>query len=127
MAEPATRNALSILATKGNPRRTAVLARSLLPTSADDLARMRSGHVYDPEYRLIAVYALEVVRDREAVTLLDAVLTLGPDLELPFRVVRALVGIGDDAARRALVRAMDSPHSVVRLHAAGGVISLYAR
>jgi HEAT repeat protein len=127
VAEPATRNALSILATKGNPRRTAALARSLLPKSADDLAHMRSGHVYDPEYRLSAVYALEVVRDREAVPLLDAVLALGPDLELPFRVVRALVAIGDDAARRALVRAMDSPHSVVRLHAAGGVVSLYAR
>ena len=63
VAEPATRNALGILATKGDPRRTAALARSLLPKSADDLTRMRSGHVYDPEDRLSGVYALEVVRD----------------------------------------------------------------
>jgi len=40
--------------------------------------------------------------------------------------VRALVAINDDASRRTLVRALDGPHSTVRIAAAGGVLSVYA-
>lgn len=122
-AEPRTRSlAQGFLSTKGDPRRTAVVARSLLP-KAEDLARMRSGHVYDPEYRLSVVHTLGVVQDREAVPALGAL--FGPDWTLNSYVSRALVAIGDDLARRTLVRAMDSPHSTARIHAAGGVISIY--
>lgn len=127
-AERGTRlRALSLLSTKGDPRRTAIVARSLLPKSAEDLSRMRSGHVYDPEYVLVAIHTLEVVQDREAVPALGAL--FGPDQTLNHRVSRALVAIGrvDAAGGRMLVRAMDSPHSTARIHAAAGVINLYTR
>jgi HEAT repeat protein len=123
-AEPATRNlALSFLSKTNDSNRAATVARSLLPKTAEDLARMGSGQMYDPEYRLSAVAALMVLKDRESVPALVALLTMGPDSDLVFLVVRALVAIGDDAARRALVGAMDSPFSAVRIHAAGGVLS----
>jgi HEAT repeat protein len=119
--------ALSLLSTNGDPRRTAIVARSLLPKSAQDLSRMRSGHVYDPDHVLIAVHTLAVVQDREAVPALGAL--FGPDQTLNHRVARALVEIGrvDAASGRTLVRAMDSPHSTARIHAAAGVINLYTR
>jgi hypothetical protein len=119
--------ALSLLSTNGDPRRTAIVARSLLPKSVQDLSRMRSGHVYDPDHVLIAVHTLAVVQDREAVPALGAL--FGPDQTLNHRVARALVEIGrvDAASGRTLVRAMDSPHSTARIHAAAGVINLYTR
>jgi len=123
--EPSTRLlALGLLSRNGDPTRTAIVARSLLP-DADDLARMRSGHEYDPEYRLAVVHTLGTVRDSAAVTPLAAL--FGPDWTLNSYVARALVAIGDDGAGRALVRTMDSPYSMARIHAAGGVISLYGR
>jgi HEAT repeat protein len=123
--EPSTRLlALSFLSTKGDPVRTAMVARSLLP-DADDLVRMRSGHGYDPEYRLIVVNTLGAVRDSEAITALAAL--FGSDSTLNSYVARALVAIGDDGAGRALVRTMDSTHSTARIHAAAGVISVYGR
>jgi HEAT repeat protein len=120
-------SALSLLSTKGDPRRTAVVARSLLPKSAEEVSRMRSGEVYDPEYVLTAVHTLEAVEDREAVPALSAL--FGPDQTLNHRVARALAAIGrvDAAAGRMLIRAMDSPHNTARIHAAGGVINLYTR
>jgi HEAT repeat protein len=122
--ETGTRNlALGLLITKGDPRRTAVVARSLLP-KPEDLARMH-GQLYDPEYRLTVVYTLGEVKDAGAVAALGAL--FGPDWTLNSYVARALVAIGDESARRALVRAMESPDSVARIHAAGGVISLYDR
>jgi HEAT repeat protein len=125
-AEPGTRlKALSLLSTKGDARRTAIVARSLLPKTVEDLSRMHSGPVYDPEYVLVAIHTLQVVQDREAVPALGAL--FGPDETLSLRVARALVAIGHDDAGRILVRAMDSPHSTARIHAAGGVISLYTR
>jgi HEAT repeat protein len=124
-SEPSSRLwALSVLGTKGDPARTAAVARSLLPDAAA-LVRMRSGNVYDPEYRCVVVHTLGVVRDFAAVTALAAL--FGPDWTLNSYVARALVAIGDDAAGRALVRTMDSPYSTARIHAAGGVISLYGR
>jgi HEAT repeat protein len=120
-----TRNrALQVLSTKGDLRRTAVVARSLLP-NAEELARMRSGEVYDPEYRLAVVHTLGAVRDIEAVPMLGAL--FGPDWTLNSSVARALVTIGDEMAQRTLVRTMDSPHSTARIHAAGGVVSVYDR
>ena len=99
------------------------MARSLLPKSVEDLARMRSGPVSDPEYWLSVVSVLGTAKDGEAVPALDALLALEPDSNFAFGVVRALVAIGNDAARRTLIRAMDSPSSTVRIHAAGGVVS----
>jgi HEAT repeat protein len=125
-AERGTRlRALTLLTTKGDPLRTGIVARSLLPKSAEDLSRMRSGHVYDPEHVLAAVHALEVVQDREAAPALGTL--FGPDHILNHRVARALVAIGrvDPEAGRMLVRAMEGPHSAARIHAAGGVIDIY--
>ena len=51
----------------------------------------------------------------------------GPDRNLTYRVVQALVAIGGEAARETLVRAMDSPDASARALAAGGVIRLYSR
>src|SRR5262245_45677329 len=124
MERPTRLLALSVLRTKGDPVTTAIVARSLLPDS-DALVRMRSGHEYDPEYRLVVVNTLGAVRDFEAIPALAAL--FGPDWTLNSYVARALVAIGDDRAGRALVRTMDSPHSTARIHAAGGVISLYGR
>ena len=127
-AEPGTRlRALTLLSTKGNPGRTAILARSLLPKSVEEFSRMQLGVFYDPENVLAAIHVLGVVQDREAVPALGAL--FGSDETLNFRVARALVAIGHDEATGGptLVRAMDSPHSTARIHAAGGVISLYTR
>jgi HEAT repeat protein len=119
--------ALNLLAQKGDPLRTGIVARSLLPKSTEDLSRMRSGHVYDPEYVLSAIHALEIVQDREAVPALSTL--FGPDHTLNHRVARALVAIGrvDAEAGRILVRAMEGPHSTARIHVAGGVINIYSR
>ena len=123
--EPSTRpSALRLLNTKGDAVRTAVVARSLLP-DADGLLRMRSSHVYDPEYRLLVVHTLGAVRDTEAIPALAAL--FGPDSTLNSYVARALVAIGSDDVGRALVRTMDSAHRTAAIHAAGGVISLYGR
>ena len=127
-AEPATRlSALTLLSTKGDPRRTAVVARSLLPNTPDDLARMRSGDVYDPGYVLAAVRALEVLQDRGAIPALAALFAADPALN--DRVARALSAIArvDAEGGRMLVRAMDNRHSTARIHAAGGVTNVYAR
>jgi len=115
---------LGLLSTKGDARRTAAVARSLLP-NADDLTRMRSGQLYDSEHRLIVVHTLGVVRDTEAVPALAAL--FGPDSTLNSYVARALVAIGNDQAGRALIRMMDSSYSMARIHAAGGVINVYGR
>lgn len=119
--------ALTLLSTRGDPRRTAIVARALLPKSAAGLSRMREGHSYDPEYVLAAIHTLEVVQDREAVAALGVL--FGPDHTVNHRVARALVAIGrvDAAGGRVLVQAMDSPHSTARIHAAAGVIHLYTR
>ena len=120
--DPAIRlRALPVLLRLGDPIRTAAVARSLLPKTPEDLARMRGGEVYDPEYRLVAISILETVRDGEAVSELAAL--LGPDSTLNSRVARALAAIGGVAARRALVRAMDHPERNVRIYAAGGVLA----
>jgi HEAT repeat protein len=124
MEIPTRMLSLGLLSTKGDPRRTAAVARSLLP-NADDLTRMRSGHAYDPAYWLIVVHTLGVVRDTEAVAALASF--FGPDSTLNSYVSRALVAIGGDEAGRVLVRTMDSPHGAGRIHAAGGVINLYGR
>ena len=124
--EPGSRNlALSFLSAKGDPRRTAKVALSLLPKSVEEFARMRAGHVFDPEYRLAAVYTLGKVQAREAVP--DLYALLGQDAILDLYVVRALTAIGDDTARRALVLAMGSPQDSTRIQAAGGVITLSTR
>jgi len=61
---PVTRNrALALLNRRGEPRRTAALARSLLPRALEEDAQARG---YDPGYRFAVVYTLEAVRDREA-------------------------------------------------------------
>jgi HEAT repeat protein len=121
--------ALTLLGTTGDPRRTGIVARALLPKSPSALSRVGTvdGHSYDPDYVLAAIHTLEVVQDREAVPALVGL--FGPDHTLNQRVARALVAIGrvDDVAGRELVRAMDSPHSSVRIHAAAGVIRLYTR
>ena len=82
---------------------------------------------YDPDDVLVAIHTLELVKDREAVPALGAL--FGSDQTLNLCVARALVAIGehDAAAGRVLVRAMDNPHNTARIHAAGGVISLYTR
>jgi hypothetical protein len=109
---------LTLLTAKGDPRRTGIVARSLLPKSAEDLSRMRSGHVYDPDKVLVAIHTLQVVQDPEAVPALGAL--FGSDQTLSLYVARALVAIGHDDAEagRVLVRAMDSRHSTARIHAA---------
>jgi len=71
------------------------------------------------------VNTLGAVRDFEAIPALAAL--FGPDWTLNFSVARALVAIGGDRAGHALVTTMDSPHSTARIHAAGGVISVYGR
>jgi HEAT repeat protein len=120
---PVTRNrALALLNRRGEPRRTAALARSLLPRALEEDAQARG---YDPGYRFAVVYTLEAVRDREAVPVLGTL--FGPDRNLTYRVVQALVAIGGDAARETLVRAMDSRDRSARALAAGGVIRLYSR
>jgi len=123
-AEPRTRGrALNLLSTNGDPRRTGIVARSLLPKS-EDLTRI-SREVNEMDNWLTAIHTLQAVQDREAVPAVGAL--LGPEQNVNLGVVRALVAIGDDAARRTLVRALDSAHSAARIHAAGGVISVYAR
>jgi HEAT repeat protein len=120
---PVTRiRALDVLNRRGNPQRTATLARSLLPKVLEENARTRG---YDSGYALAVVHTLEVVRDRDAVPVLSTL--FGPDSNLNFRVVQALVAIGGDTAREALVRAMDSSDGSARALAAGGVIRLYFR
>jgi HEAT repeat protein len=114
--------AFSILTAKGSPRETASVARAVLPTSSNDL---RGGQVYDLDNRLVAIHAIEMVRDRESVGALTAI--FGMDQSVSSRVAQALIAIGDDASGRALVQAMDHPSSFVRINAAGGVISLYDR
>jgi HEAT repeat protein len=116
--------ALDVLTRRGDPQRTATLARSLLPTVLEDDARMVGGG-YDPGYRLAVVHTLEVVRDRDAVPVLGTL--FGPDRNLNDRVVQALVAIDGDTARETLVRAMDSRDGSARILAAAGVIHLYAR
>jgi HEAT repeat protein len=86
------------------------------------MARIGSQQIYDPKY-LSAVGTLATVKDAEAVPALDAMLALRPDPELTFAVMRALATIGTDEARRTLVRAMDNPSSVVRIYAAGGLLT----
>ena len=76
---------------------------------------MRSGNYYDPEYRLTVVQTLGVVRDIEAVPALVAL--FGRDLPLNSAIARALVTIGDDTDRRALVQMMDNPQSPVKIDA----------
>jgi hypothetical protein len=119
--------ALTLLSTKGDPRRTAIVARSLLPKSPAGLASIGEGLGYDPDYVLAAIHTLEVVQDREAVPALGVL--FGPDPELNHSVARALVAVGrvDAVAGRVLVQAMDSPHGTARIHAAAGVINLYTR
>ena len=56
--------ALTLLSTKGDPQRTAMVARALLPKSAAGLSRMGEGHSYDPQYVLAAIHTLEVVQDQ---------------------------------------------------------------
>jgi hypothetical protein len=120
---PVTRiRALDVLNRRGDPQRTATLARSLLPKVLEEDARTRG---YDSGYRLAVVHTLEVVRDRDAVPVLSTL--FGPDRNLNFRVVQALVAIGGDTARETLVRAMDSRDGSARALAAGGVIRLYSR
>ena len=80
---------------------------------------------YDTAHRLAVVHTLEVVRDRQAVPVLGTL--FGPDRNLTYRAVQALVAIGGDTAREALVLAMDSPDASARALAAGGVIRLYSR
>ncbi len=126
-ADPATRNlALSFLSKSGDVIRTARVARSLLPKTVEDIARIGSQQIYDPKY-LSAVGTLATVEDAEAVPALDAMLALRPDSELTFAVTRALAAIGTDEARRTLVRAMDNPSSVVRIYAAGGLLTQIRR
>jgi HEAT repeat protein len=121
---PGTRGrALSLLSTKGDRRRTAAVARALLPRSGEDLGM--SSQIYDPESRLAAVSALETVRDRQAVPALATLFAMDPELNA--RVSSALAAIGDDAARRALVQAMGAADSGIRIAAAGGVIRAYER
>jgi HEAT repeat protein len=115
-------HALDVLNRRGDPQRTAALARSLLPKALEKDARMRG---YDDGYRFAVVHTLEVVRDRQAVPVLGTL--FGPDRNLTYRVVQALVAIGGDTARETLVRAMDSPDPSARALAAGGVIRLYSR
>jgi len=128
-ADPRTRfRALTLLSTRGDRSRTASIARSLLPTSREDVDRMRSGHTYDPEYRLAAISVLETMKDHEALPVLGRL--FGSDSALNFRVARALAAIAqdhDDVARRLLVSELENPHSTARIHAAGGVISVYDR
>jgi HEAT repeat protein len=120
---PVTRiRALDVLNRRGDPQRTATLARSLLPKVLEEDARTRG---YDSGYRLAVVHTLEVVRDRDAVPVLAKL--FGPDRNLNYRVVQALVAIGGDTARETLVRAMDSRDGSARTLAAGGVIRLYSR
>jgi HEAT repeat protein len=114
--------ALWVLNERGDAQRTATLARSLLTKALEEDAQM-SG--YDPGDRYAVVHTLEVVRDREAVPVLGTL--FGPDRNLTYRVVHALVAIGGDSARETLVRAMDSPDASARALAAGGVIRLYSR
>jgi len=122
---PETRlGALRLLKEKGELRRTARLARSLLPRALEEDAQART-RGYDPGYRFAVVHAFEVVHDQEAVPLLGAL--FGQDRNLTDRVVRALVAIGGDNAREALVRAMDAPAGSARALAAGGVIRVYSR
>ena len=45
--------------------------------------------------------------------------------ELSARIVRVLVAVNDEPSRRILVRALDSPHIMVRIAASGGVLSVY--
>jgi HEAT repeat protein len=120
---PITRiRALDVLNRRGDPQRTATLARSLLPKVLEEDARTRG---YDTGYTLAVVHTFEVVRDRDAVQVLGTL--FGPDRNLTYRVVQALVAIGGDSARKTLVRAMDSPDGSARALAAGGVIRLYSR
>ena len=108
--------------------RAARIARSLLPASQEDLDRMRGGHVYDPEYRLVAISVLETTKAHDAVPALGR--QFGTDPALNFRLARALAAIArddDEAARRMLVSALEHPHSTARIHASGGLISLSGR
>jgi HEAT repeat protein len=114
--------ALDVLNRRGDPRRTATLARSLLPRVLEEDARTRG---YDTGYRFAVVHTIEVVRDRDAVPVLAKL--FGPDRNLNYQVVRALVAIDGNTARETLVRAMDSPDASARALAAGGVIRLYSR
>lgn len=119
-----TRNlALSFLSAKGDPRRTGAVARALLPKSAADFRQELETSLSDPEDRLAAIVTLGVVRDREAVPNLAALLGVMEFYDQ--QLVRALVAIGDDTAGRALVMAMSSSNSGTRICAAGGVISVY--
>lgn len=123
---PATRLvALSLLEKRGDSQRTGWLALRLLPKALEDDRRL--GGSYDPGFGLSVVYALEVTHNREAIPALAALLGTAYDRNLSFRIVRALVAIDDDAARRALVSAMDNPHGPTRALAAGGVLRLYSR
>lgn len=128
-ADSGTRlTALTLLSKRGDRSRTARVARSLLPESREDVDRMRSGDAYDLEQRLVAISLLEAMKDHEAVPVLGRL--FGPDPALNLRVARALAAIArddDDVARRLLVSGLENPHRTVRIHAAGGVISVYAR
>ncbi len=122
---PTTRNvALGLLEKRGDPQRTGWFALQLLPKALEDDRRIGEA---DPGYRLSVVHALEVTRNREAVPALAALLATTHDQNLSYRVVRALVAIDDDAARRALVTAMDNPHGPTRALSAGGVLRVYSR
>jgi len=118
---------LTMLSTKGDPGRTAALARSLLPKSAEELAQMRGTfYSYDAWHWLSVVSTLETLKDREAVPALGSLLEWGADQELSARIVRVLVAVNNEASQRILVRALDSPRVMVRIAAAGGVLSVYA-
>jgi HEAT repeat protein len=119
---PETRiRALQLLNGREATVRTARLARALLPLAIEDDAQQRG---YDAGSRYSVVSILELAQDREAVAALGTL--LGPDRTMNYRVVRALVAIGGDAARETLVRAMDSPNGATRALAAGGVIRVYS-
>ena len=126
-AEPRARVVpLSILSARGDPPRIAALARSLLPKSAEQLAQMRGAfYSYDANNWLAVVSTLETLQDREAVPILGSLLDWGADQELSARLVRVLVAVNDEPSRRILVRALDSPHIMVRIAASGGVLSVY--
>ena len=101
--------ALDVLNRRGDPQRTAALARSLLPKVLEKDERMRG---YDAGYRFAVVHTLEVVRDRQAVPGPRDAVWPRPQPELPRRA-----GIGGDWRRygqETLVRAMDSPDASAR-------------
>jgi HEAT repeat protein len=113
--------ALRLLTEKGDPNRTARVARLLLPISIEEDAQVRGVSI---SYTMAVVSTIGAVKDSQSVASLAAL--FGPDRNVNYAVVRALVAIGDDASRQALVRAMDSEHASARIVAAGGVINLYS-